>query len=99
MASTDTSLERPLPHNLEAERSILGAVLLDNHSLNAAVEKLRSEVFFLPHRRQISQRLIQRAEHQEATDRVTLTDDLARRGKLDSAGRGPYLPQLAAGLP
>ena len=43
----NTSIERPLPHNLEAERSILGAVLLDNHALNAAVEQLRSEDFFL----------------------------------------------------
>src|ERR1700752_3610581 len=88
MASTDTSIERPLPHNLEAERSILGAVLLDNHSLNAAVEKLRSEDFFLPQHRHIFERMIQLAEKQQAIDIVTLMDDLARRGDLDSAGGG-----------
>jgi replicative DNA helicase len=99
MATTDTSIERPLPHNLEAERSILGAVLLDNHSLNAAVEKLRSEDFFLPQHRQIFQRMIQLAEHQQAIDVVTLMDDLARRGELDSAGGVAYLSQLADGLP
>jgi replicative DNA helicase len=99
MATTHTSIERPLPHNLEAERSILGAVLLDNHSLNAAVEKLRSEDFFLPQHRQIFQRMIQLAEHQQAIDVVTLMDDLARRGELDSAGGVAYLSQLADGLP
>src|SRR5215469_7559117 len=99
MATADTSIERPLPHNLEAERSILGAVLLDNHSLNSAVEKLRSEDFFLPQHRQIFQRMIQLAEHQQAIDVVTLMDDLARRGELDSAGGVPYLSQLADGLP
>ncbi|HKD64862.1 MAG TPA: replicative DNA helicase [Candidatus Acidoferrales bacterium] len=99
MATADTSIERPLPHNLEAERSILGAVLLDNHSLNAAVEKLRSEDFFLPQHRQIFQRMIQLAEHQQAIDVVTLMDDLARRGELDSAGGVAYLSQLADGLP
>jgi replicative DNA helicase len=99
MASAGTSIERPLPHNLEAERSILGAVLLDNHSLNAAVEKLRSEDFFLPQHRQIFQRMIQLAEHQQAIDVVTLMDDLARRGELDSAGGVAYLSQLADGLP
>jgi replicative DNA helicase len=99
MATVDTSIERPLPHNLEAERSILGAVLLDNHSLNAAVEKLRSEDFFLPQHRQIFQRMIQLAEHQQAIDVVTLMDDLARRGELDSAGGVAYLSQLADGLP
>jgi replicative DNA helicase len=99
MVTADTSIERPLPHNLEAERSILGAVLLDNHSLNAAVEKLRSEDFFLPQHRQIFQRMIQLAEHQQAIDIVTLMDDLARRGELDSAGGVAYLSQLADGLP
>ncbi len=96
---TADSIARPLPHNLEAERSILGAVLLDNHSLNAAVEKLRSEDFFLPQHRQIFQRMIQLAEHQQAIDVVTLMDDLARRGELDSAGGVAYLSQLADGLP
>src|SRR6201997_1318925 len=99
MATADTSIERPLPHNLEAERSILGAVLLDNHSLNAAVEKLRSEDFFLPQHRQIFQRMIQLAEHQQAIDVVTLMDDLARRGELESAGGAAYLSQLADGRP
>jgi replicative DNA helicase len=99
MATAGTSIERPLPHNLEAERSILGAVLLDNHSLNAAVEKLRSEDFFLPQHRQIFQRMIQLAEHQQAIDIVTLMDDLARRGELDAAGGVAYLSQLADGLP
>src|ERR1700741_4114968 len=101
MATTGTSpsIERPLPHNLEAERSILGAVLLDNHSLNAAVEKLRSEDFFLPQHRHIFERMIQLAEKQQAIDIVTLMDDLARRGDLDSAGGVAYLSQLADGLP
>ena len=70
MASAQSSIERPLPHNLEAERSILGAVLLDNHSLNAAVEKLRSEDFFLPQHRQIFERMIQLAEKQQAIDGI-----------------------------
>src|SRR6201993_3491952 len=101
MATTGTSpsIERPLPHNLEAERSILGAVLLDNHSLNAAVEKLRSEDFFLPQHRHIFERMIQLAEHQQAIDVVTLMDDLARRSELDAAGGVAYLSQLADGLP
>ena len=56
--ASDTTLERPLPHNLEAERSILGAMLLDNHALNTAVEKLRSDDFFLPQHRQIFERMV-----------------------------------------
>src|SRR5579863_10346396 len=99
MATADTSIERPLPHNLEAERSILGAVLLDNHALNAAIERIRSEDFFLSQHRQIFERMIQLGEHQQAIDVVTLMDDLARRGKLEAAGGVAYLSQLADGLP
>jgi len=97
--ATDTSLERPLPQNLEAERSILGAILLDNHALNAAVERVRSEDFFLSQHRQIFERMVQLAEKQQAIDVVTLMEDLSRRGELESAGGVAYLSQLADGLP
>jgi replicative DNA helicase len=97
--ASDTTLERPLPHNLEAERSILGAVLLDNHALNAAIERLRSEDFFLPQHRQIFERMVNLGEHQQAIDTVTLMEDLSRAGKLEAAGGVAYLSQLADGLP
>src|SRR6202522_2080413 len=96
---SDTTLERPLPHNLEAERSILGAVLLDNHALNAAVERLRSEDFFLPQHRHIFERMVQLAEKQQAIDTITLMEDLSRSGELEAAGGVAYLSQLADGLP
>ncbi len=97
--ASDTSLERPLPHNLEAERSILGAVLLDNFALNAAIEKIRSEDFFLPQHRQIFERMVQLGEKQQAIDPVTLMEDLSRRGELEAAGGAAYISQLADGLP
>src|ERR1700689_1102273 len=95
----DITLEKPLPHNLEAERSILGAVLLDNHALNAAVEKIKSDDFFLPQHRQIFERMLQLGERQQAIDIITLVEDLPRRGELEAAGGIAYLSQLADGLP
>ena len=97
--ASDTSLERPLPHNTEAERSILGAVLLDNHALNAAVEQLKPEDFFLPQHRHIFERMVQLAEKQHAIDIVTLMEDLDKQGDLEAAGGVAYLSQLADGLP
>ncbi|HXO06316.1 MAG TPA: replicative DNA helicase [Candidatus Sulfotelmatobacter sp.] len=96
---SDSTIERPLPNNLEAERSILGAILLDNHALNAAIEKIRSEDFFLSQHRQIFERMIQLGEKQQAIDVVTLMEDLSRRGELEAAGGIAYLSQLADGLP
>src|SRR6202167_204997 len=95
----DATLERPLPHNLEAERSILGAILLDNHALNAAIEKVRSDDFFLPQHRQIFERMVQLGEKHQAIDIVTLMEDLSRRGELEAAGGIAYLSQFSVGLP
>jgi replicative DNA helicase len=97
--ATDTSIERPLPHNSEAERSILGAVLLDNHALNAAVERLRSDDFFLSQHRLIFERMVQLGEKSQAIDTITLMEDLMRSGELEAAGGVAYLSQLADGLP
>jgi replicative DNA helicase len=97
--ASEITLERPLPHNLEAERSILGAVLLDNHALNAAVETLRSEDFFLSQNRLIFERMIQLGEKQQPIDTVTLVEELVRKGQLDAAGGVSYVSQLMDGLP
>src|ERR1700729_2021986 len=95
----DVNLERPLPHNLDAERSILGAILLDNHALNPAVEKLKTDDFFLDPHRRIFERMIALAEAQQAIDLVTLTDRLHRSGELEAAGGAAYLAQLVDGVP
>src|SRR2546421_6858942 len=95
----DTALEKPLPNNLEAERSVLGAVLLDNNALNAAIENLKPEDFFLDQHRRVFTQMIALGESQQAIDLVTLTEELHRRGDLEAAGSAPYLAALADGMP
>ncbi len=95
----DNTLERPLPQNLEAERSVLGAILLDNHSLNAAMENLRTEDFFLEQHRRVFQRMVDLLEGQQAIDLVTLSDELHRRGELEASGGAAYLASLVDGMP
>ncbi len=95
----DVSLERPLPQNLDAERSVLGAILLDNHALNAAIEKLKPEDFFLDQHRRIFNQMIELGETQQGIDLVTLSDQLHRRGELEAAGGAAYLAQLVDGVP
>ena len=97
--ATETALERPLPHNLDAERSVLGAILLDNHALNAAIEKLRPEDFFLDQHRRIFLYMIELGELQQAIDLVTLSDHLHRKGELEAAGGAAYIAQLMDGVP
>jgi replicative DNA helicase len=97
--ASETTLERPLPQNIDAERSVLGAILLDNHTLNAAIEKLRPEDFFLDQHRRIFMQMIELGEAQQGIDLVTLSDQLQRRGELEAAGGGAYLAQLVDGVP
>ena len=95
----DSQLERPLPSNLDAERSILGAVLLDNNALNTAIEALKAEDFFLPQHRHVFTQMIALADAQQAIDLVTLTEELHRRGELEASGGAPYLASLVDGVP
>src|SRR6266446_5117971 len=95
----EATLERPMPQNLDAERSILGAILLDNHALNTAIENVRPEDFFLDQHRRVYTQMIALGESQQAIDLVTLTEELHRRGELEAAGGAPYLAALADGMP
>ncbi len=95
----EATLERPLPQNLEAERSVLGAILLDNHALNTAIEKLKPEDFFSDQHRRIFNYMILLGEAQQPIDLVTLSDQLRRKGELEAAGGAAYLSQLVDGVP
>jgi replicative DNA helicase len=95
----DTTLEKPLPNNLDAERSVLGAILLDNNALNTAIENLRAEDFFLDQHRRVFIQMIALGEAQQAIDLITLTEELHRRGDLEASGGAPYLASLADGMP
>ncbi|HXP09737.1 MAG TPA: replicative DNA helicase [Acidobacteriaceae bacterium] len=100
MASfSDVSLERGLPASVEAERSILGAILLDNHAYNEAAEKLRAEDFSLDSHRRIYSRMSELIDGRRAVDIVTLAEELARRKEVEAVGGVAYLASLTEGLP
>src|ERR1700744_5003024 len=96
---SDLSLERGLPASVEAERSILGAILLDNHAYNEAAEKLSSEDFFLDSHRRIYSRMAELIDGRRAVDIVTLAEELARRKEVEAVGGVAYLASLTEGLP
>jgi len=100
MASlSDVSLDRGLPASVEAERSILGAILLDNHAYNEAAEKLRPEDFSLDSHRRIYSRMAELIDGHRAVDIVTLAEELARRKEVEAVGGVAYLASLTEGLP
>jgi len=100
MATTpDIAFERGLPASIDAERSILGAILLDNHSYNAAAEKLHADDFALDSHRRIYSRMAELIDASRAVDIVTLSEELAKRKEVEAVGGVAYLASLTEGLP
>jgi replicative DNA helicase len=97
--ATQVTLEQPLPHNLEAERSVLGAILLDNHQINITLEVLGASDFFLDQNRRIFERMVDLDGAHKAIDSVTLMEELDRHGELDAAGGAAYIGSLLDGVP
>src|SRR5881409_1838510 len=96
----DTAVaERTLPHNLEAERSVLGAILLHNDAFNLAAEVIDSDDFFRDAHRRIFDKMVKLVERGDAIDLVTLKEELGRSGDLDEVGGPAYITALVDGVP
>src|SRR6201984_483823 len=91
--------ERTLPHNLEAERSVLGAILLQNDAFNLAAEVIDSADFFRDAHRRIFDKMVRLVERGDAIDLVTLKEELGRSGEIDEVGGPAYIAALVDGVP
>jgi replicative DNA helicase len=90
---------RTLPHNLDAEKSVLGAILIHNDAFNAAAEVIDARDFFRDAHRRIFDRMVALSERGDAIDFVTLKEELSRKGDLDEVGGPAYIASLADGVP
>jgi replicative DNA helicase len=99
MATTDYSPAHSLPANVEAERSILGAILLDNLAYNQAAEHLKPEDFSLDSHRRLYTRMVDLAESSRPIDMITLVEELDRRKELEAIGDVGYISGLVDGVP
>jgi replicative DNA helicase len=88
-----------LPANIDAEKTILGAILLDNMAHAEAAEKLEPEDFSLDSHRRIYLRMSELIDSQRAVDIVTLANELSRFKEVESVGGVAYLASLTEGLP
>jgi replicative DNA helicase len=91
--------ERTLPSNLEAERTVLGAILVDNAAFNSAAEILSREDFYRDAHRRIFEAMGVLAERSQPIDLVTLKDELTRQSALEAVGGAAFLAGLVDGVP
>jgi replicative DNA helicase len=99
MATREFALEHSLPINLDAERFVLGAILTDSQAYIKVAASLVPEHFSVEKHRRIFQRMGDLHDDGRSIDRVTLANELMRRGELQSVDGIAYLVTLDDGLP
>ena len=88
-----TDLRLP-PQNIEAEQSVLGAILLDNAALNRAIEVVAEEDFYRSAHRILYRGMLALSEQNEPVDQITLTEHLKSIGELENIGGASYIAEL-----
>ncbi len=99
MKETHLHLDRLPPQNLEAEQSILGAILIDNEALPKALEIIDPEDFYKNSHKKIFNAMIELFDKNEPIDLITLTDCLKRDDVLEDVGGISYLSSMVNMVP
>ena len=87
------------PHAPDAERSVLGSMLIDSNALELSIEQLKAEDFYLPAHETIFAALRDVRNAGNAVDLVTASEELSRHGMLERAGGLGYLSDLMSFVP
>jgi len=98
-AARSEDRDRLPPHNLEAEESLLGAMLLSREAVGDAIELVRPDDFFRPSHRQLFEVIVDLYARGETTDLVSVGDELVRRGIMELIGGSETLARLVAETP
>jgi replicative DNA helicase len=96
---TEISLQKLPPQNIEAEQMVLGAILIENDSLNKVIEILSADDFYKDTHRRIFAVMLDMFETGDAIDLVTLSDALRGKTGLEAVGGASYLATLVSLVP
>lgn len=96
---TERALGKSLPCNIEAERSVLGSLLLNDDNMNSVVEILAPSDFYTHAHQIIYETLVHITEKRQRIDLVTLHNELEKAGKLEAVGGMIYLVSLQEDIP
>ena len=88
-----------MPHSHDAERALLGSILLDNSALNAIASIVSPDDLFTESHRLIFRHLTALTDTAVRVDTVTLVEELTRSGELEKAGGAAYIAGLSDGVP
>lgn len=94
-----TVLDRTVPHNIDAEEAVLGALLIDPEGIFRVLPFLHADDFYLQKHRWIYDAMIQVHERHDPIDLLTLSTELEQLGQLESVGGASYIVQLMNAVP
>ena len=86
------------PHSLEAEQSVLGAMILDKEAINTAIEIIKPRDFYKEANGEIFEAMVILFNKNEPVDLITLSEELKNRGTLENTGGITYLANLSSGV-
>ena len=92
-------LKNVFPHSLEAEKTVLGGILVNNKNLNVILSIISPEDFYKDSNRRIIDKIISLVDKGLPVDIITLSDELQRAGVLEEVGGASYLSSLMDGVP
>ncbi|MBM3305020.1 MAG: replicative DNA helicase [Candidatus Aminicenantes bacterium] len=92
-------LKKTPPHSLEAERTVLGGILVQNENLNVALSVISPEDLYKDAHRKILERIVGLVDKGLPVDLLSLTEDSQRAGILEEVGGAAYLSSLLDGVP
>ncbi len=96
---TNVTLDRPMPQSPDAERAILGAVLINNHAFYRVIGTIDTEDFFKDAHRTIFATMRNMAERSQEIEPLTLKEELAKHALLDQVGGVAYVSALLDSVP
>jgi len=92
-------LKKTPPHSLEAEKNILGSILVNNKNLNVVLSIISPEDFYTEGNRKILDKIISLVDKNLPVDLLTITETLQRAGELEAVGGASYISSLMDGVP
>ncbi len=97
--SASPTYERVPPHNVEAEESVLGSMLLSRDAIAEVLELLHEEDFYRPSHRTVFRSVLDLYSHGQAVDPVTVAEELRRSGQIADLGGAPFVHTLVSSVP
>lgn len=97
--NVNSTIDRPLPHNSEAERAVIAAIFLGSPGIAEAMSQLNPIDFFVPQHRVIYKHVKLLTAKGRPPDTLLVVESLRSSGEIDAAGGPAYLSQIPDGIP